>query len=150
MTVPLLLNLGCDPCYFFRSMNRHYHKVVFLTGKSAKDQITQTSRRLRTVISTDGNIPTPQINGRLISGALASAVPPTPNTVADPYPGAIWNYRCTGIFTSWWTRSPMLARLVPASFLPFGRDTAARFICYTLYPHWHSATILAYPHWSPY
>ena len=37
-------------------------------------------------------------NDRLIPGALASAEPP--NTAADPYPGAIWNYRCTGIFTS--------------------------------------------------
>ena len=68
------------------------------------------------------------------------------NTAAVSYPGAIWNYRCTGIFTSWWIWSPMLARLGPASFLSCGRDSSARFIRCTLYSHWHSAAILVHYH----
>ena len=71
---------------------------------------------------------------------------PPPNTAADPYPGAIWNYRCTAIFSSWRTQSPMLARLGPASLTSksCGRHTAVRFIHCTLYSHWNSTAVLAH------
>ena len=80
------------------------HRVGFLLTGSAKDQITQKSRRLRNAISTDGNTPTPQMTDLSLEHWPRRS---PPNTAAVPNPGTIWNYRCMGIFTSSWTQSPV-------------------------------------------
>ena len=57
-----------------------------------------TDRKLRTAISTDGNKPTQQMTD--FSREYWPRRSP-PNTAADPYPGAIWNFRCTGILQAY-------------------------------------------------
>ena len=80
-------------------MYRLYHKVGFLlTGKIAKDQITQISRELRTAISIDGNTPTPQMTDLSLEHWPRGSPPlPTPpSTAADSYLGGIWNTGARG------------------------------------------------------
>ena len=65
--------------------------------KSQRPDYSDRQKAVRTAISTDNDTPTLQTTELSLEHWPRRS---PPNTAADPYPGAIWNHRCTGIFTS--------------------------------------------------
>ena len=144
VTMPLLLNLGVSFVLLFFSVHWYNSYGWFSLNWENFQRPDYSNKQKATNYHFYQWQNTNTANNEIFSGV--TGLGRAPNTAAVPYPGAIWNYRCTGIFTSWWTWSPMLDRLTPASFLSCGHDTAAHFFRCTLYSHWHSAAILVYCH----